>query len=145
MRQRTIIFIFLIYGFSICIPGAIFCQSEPETETVAKAETLTLVKAMVCEKLNGREPVNPAIVFAFSLGKIYCFTDFEPVPEKTLIYHNWFRRDNLSAKVPLSLSPPRWKTYSSIQLRERDRGPWRVEITDAEGNILQTLRFSVTD
>ena len=31
------------------------------------------------------------------------------------------------------------------QLREADRGTWRVEITDKEGNIFKILRFSITD
>jgi hypothetical protein len=53
--------------------------------------------------------------------------------------------DELSAKIKLTLNPPRWATRSSIQLRETDKGPWRVEIVDAEDKVLYTLRFSITD
>ncbi|MBW1746394.1 MAG: DUF2914 domain-containing protein, partial [Deltaproteobacteria bacterium] len=35
--------------------------------------------------------------------------------------------------------------FSSIQFREADKGLWRVEITDPEGNIFHVLRFSITD
>jgi hypothetical protein len=45
----------------------------------------------------------------------------------------------------LILKPPRWASVSSIKLREADKGPWRVEIRDAEGRLLATLRFSITD
>jgi hypothetical protein len=32
-----------------------------------------------------------------------------------------------------------------MHLRKNDKGPWRVEITDEQGNIFQILRFSITD
>jgi hypothetical protein len=51
----------------------------------------------------------------------------------------------LSTKKKLFLKPPSWSTYSSIQLREADKGPWRVEVTDDKGKLFATLRFSVTD
>jgi hypothetical protein len=47
--------------------------------------------------------------------------------------------------VKLSLKTPRWSTFSRMRLRNGEKGPWRVEITDEEGNILGVLRFSVTD
>jgi hypothetical protein len=45
----------------------------------------------------------------------------------------------------LTLKPPRWSTFSSIQLREADKGPWRVEIVDEKDRLHKTLRFSITD
>jgi hypothetical protein len=30
-------------------------------------------------------------------------------------------------------------------LRETDKGPWRVEISDQNGRVFSTLRFSITD
>jgi hypothetical protein len=45
----------------------------------------------------------------------------------------------------LTLKPPRWATFSSIQMREGDKGPWRVEIWDEQNQLIKTLRFSVTD
>ncbi len=108
-------------------------------------EKLTLYNSVMCEDVQDREPFNPTVVFPISRGKAYCYTLFEPVPVKTYIYHNWYRRDVLSFTIRLQVQPPSWATYSNIQLRESDRGPWRVEITDAEGNTFQTLRFSVTE
>lgn len=104
-----------------------------------------LVNAVMCEDVVNREPLNVAAVFSISGGKVSCFTLFDPVTERTAIYHNWYYRDELSTKIKLLVNPPRWATYSTIQLREADKGPWRVEITDADGKVLQTLRFSITD
>jgi hypothetical protein len=120
-------------------------QESENTSPPSAPEELTLVEAVMCEKIDGLTPENQAIVFSISLGKVSCFTSFDPVPADTFVYHSWFFRDKLSTRIKLSLQPPRWSTFSSIQLREADQGPWRVEITDREGHLLRQLRFSITD
>lgn len=118
--------------------------AEP-SETPAAPAKLTLVQAIVCEQVENLAPKNPAVVFALDLGEVACFTAFDPVPEETVIYHQWFFRDQPSARVRLRLKPPRWSSFSRIQLRPGDAGPWRVEITDADGKILAQQRFSVVE
>ena len=105
-----------------------------------------LKKAVLCEKvLNSNTPVNEGVVFSSKLGKIICFTEFDPVYDETVIYHRFYFKDKLSSKFPFTIKPPRWAAQSTIYLRESDKGPWRVEITDAEGKILSNIRFSITD
>jgi len=110
-----------------------------------QAEKPTLVLAVVCEDIRDGGPLNPGVVFPVGVGKVVCYTSFDPVPRKTVIYHTWYRRDELNSKIRLVLQPPRWASYSTIQLREIDKGPWRIEVTDQEGQVLSTLRFSITD
>ena len=90
-------------------------------------------------------PENKAVAFSSSIKKVYCYTNFTSVPEKMFTFHNWYLRDNLKASIKLVLRPSRWSTYSAMELRSSDKGPWRVEVTDEEGNILSTLRFSIID
>ncbi|MEJ2520850.1 MAG: DUF2914 domain-containing protein [Desulfuromonadales bacterium] len=111
----------------------------------AQSAELVLGESTVCENVQNGIPEQSAVAFSVSLKRVYCYTDFSTVPEKSFAYHNWYLRDNLKASVKLTVRPPRWSTYSSIQLRDSDKGPWRIEITDEEGNILKTLRFSVID
>lgn len=120
-------------------------QAPPRGGANSGASKLVLVQALVCEDVKEGIPSNPAIAFSISVGKIYCFTLFDQVTEDTVVYHHWFFRDKPSARIRLSVKHPRWSTFSSIQLRESDKGPWRVEIIDAGGRLLKNLRFSVTD
>ena len=113
--------------------------------SVASANQLKLFEAVMCEEIYAGTPRNPTSVFSASKEKAVSFSVFDPVPQKTVIYHNWYHRDVPSAKIRLRLEPPRWSTYSSIQLRKTDIGPWRVEITDNKGKVYGVLRFSVTD
>ena len=111
----------------------------------ANAAQLELYQGLMCEDIVSNAPRNPTVVFSITQRKAVCFSSFDEVPQKTVIYHSWYHRDVPSAKIRLTLKPPRWSTYSSIQLRRTDIGPWRVEITDSKGNVLGVLRFSVTD
>jgi len=108
-------------------------------------DPIALVQAVLCEDIKANVPQNLTTVFSIERRTAICFTAFDPVPEKAVIYHHWYHRDTRSARIKLTLKPPRWATYSSIQLRVEDIGPWRVEITDAQGNIFHVLRFSVTE
>jgi hypothetical protein len=113
-----------------------------ETQT---ADRPTLVKAVMCESIQNYEPVNSAVVFSIELGRVSCYTKFDPVPKKTFIHHKWYRNDILITVKRLTINPPSWASFTSVQLRDADKGPWRVVITDEEDNIMQTLRFSISD
>jgi hypothetical protein len=126
----------------LCL-GAFYDNNGLSGATVA--EKPILISAVMCEDVQDRQPISEGVVFSIGMGRVVCHTVFDPVPEKTFITHNWYNRDNLSTKIKLQLLPPRWTTYSAIQLRESDKGPWRVEITDSEDRVLQILRFSVTE
>jgi hypothetical protein len=118
---------------------------EKSSSTPASPQKLALARAAMCEGLKDHAPCNQGVVFPLGIGKVYCFSEFDPVPKKTAIYHNWYYRGKLSTRVKLNLQPPRWSTYSIINLEETDKGPWRVEITDQEGLVLGIVRFSITD
>ncbi|MCE5244510.1 MAG: DUF2914 domain-containing protein [Syntrophobacteraceae bacterium] len=106
---------------------------------------LGLVQSMMCEKVENLNPIRQAITFSVAAGQVCCFTSFDPVLQPTLVYHRWYHRDELSTQTRLRLYPPKWATYSVIQLRETDKGPWRVEITDQNGHVFDVLRFSIVD
>jgi hypothetical protein len=143
--KATALIIALLFCSSVFRPGLAFSQEELDDSAAPPPEELTLVTAAMCEKIEELTPFNPGIVFSVTMGKVSCFNLFDPVPESSFIYHKWYYRDKLTTRLKLSLKTPRWSTFSSIQLREADKGPWRVEVTDSDGNVLQTLRFSITD
>jgi hypothetical protein len=122
-----------------------YAQEKTAPAPSQEVKQLTLAEAAICEGIKDYIPQNPGIVFSTAIGKILCFSVFDPVPQNTVIYHNWYRNDELINKTKLTLKAPRWSTFSSIQLREADKGPWRVEIVDQKDRIHRVLRFSITD
>ena len=131
--------------FSLGTAALSWAQTQKASSETQTEKQLKLVNAVMCEGIQEYAPINPAVVFSIGLGRVSCFTFFDPVPKETFIYHSWFRRDVLITTKRLKVRVPRWGTFSSVQLRQADKGPWRVEVHDKDGNILQTLRFSITD
>lgn len=109
------------------------------------AGQMAVEKAFVCEEITNREPSKKAVVFRNGVERVYCYTVVDQVGGSTVIYHNWYKRDRLSSRIKLNVKSPKWVTFSSIQLRDYDNGPWRVDITDSEGNVLKVVRFSILD
>lgn len=120
------------------LPATIVCSEKPNPRMV-------LVQAVICESIENFQPINPAVVFSISHGQVFCFSNFDPVREKTHVFHKWYKRDKLIFTMRLTLSPPKWSSFSTIQIREADKGPWRVEIRDVDDALLQILRFSMVD
>jgi hypothetical protein len=137
------IVLFICANFLFPLPAS--PQENQVSSAVPLEEKLTMEQAVMSERIEDFAPVNNGVVFSIRIGKVTCFTSFRVVPNKTFIYHKWFHKDKLSTKKRLTLQTPRWSTYSSIQLRETDKGSWRVEICDKEENLLHILRFSITD
>ena len=138
----------LLFAVLFCFaPSVLGADGDKEGEgpPPEKPPRLTLKKAVMCEGLKELEPVNETIIFSVALGSVICFTAFDPVPEKTVAHHNWFKRDQIEKTINLTLKPPKWSSFSKIHIRNMDVGPWRMEITDSEGEIFRTLRFSVTE
>jgi hypothetical protein len=140
---KLLIVVLLLVGPYFTSPAT--AETEKDTQEPIAAKELILGKAIMCETVKKGIPQNEAIAFSISLGRVYCFTEFPTVPEKMHIYHNWYRRDKKRAEVKLLLKPERWSTFSYVTLKKQDLGPWRVEVTDQQGNVLRTLRFSIID
>ena len=117
----------------------------PPTETADPSQRPKISQATMCERVDNLAPLRPGMVFSVSNGQVCCYTSFDPVPQATLIYHRWYHRDELSTQTRLRVYPPKWATYSVIQLRDTDKGPWRVEISDQSGHVFNVLRFSIVD
>ncbi len=135
LNKFFIVLVLILWGM-ICQPG-VSVALEP-----SKAN---LVQSVMCEAIENFQPINPSVVFSISQGEVFCYSSFDPVYEKTQIFHEWYKMDKLIFSMRLTLSPPKWSSFSRVQIREADKGPWRVEIRDADNTLLQTLRFSMAD
>ena len=138
---------FLVHNKRMTILWFVFSLTMFPGSLVVSQESgkLTLDEALMCEDIKDSAPVNKTVVFSIALRKAICFTSFSAVPDNVVIYHNWYNRDKMVARVRLRLKPPRWSTFSSVPLKATDKGPWRVEILDQDQKLLRILRFSVTD
>ena len=141
-NRRHFLYALLMLSLLNVFAGKLWAQDQGDGSAQG---LLSLDQALMCESIEAFNPRNTAVVFSINVGKVLCYTFFSHVPKETVIYHSWYRKDQLSSKRKLTLKPPKWSTFSGIQLREADKGPWRVEISDEDDNILEILRFSITE
>jgi len=130
----------IILAMLLVAPGIVLSE-----EGAVPPDEAILVKAVMCESTQKLVPANESVVFSIDLGRIYSFTEFDPVPSRTVIYHKWYHKGSLVSVKKLTINPPRWSSLTSMQLRDADKGPWHVDVVDNNGKLLKTLRFSITD
>ena len=145
LRYKALTFSLAVFWTLSVFSAGALPQEEGPSSPPRNVEVLTLEQASICEDFRENAPYNPGVVFPISIGRVICYTFFDPVTQRTVVYHNWYYKDQLITRLKLTLKPPRWATRSSIQLREADKGPWRVEVTDQRGQVFRVLRFSVTE
>lgn len=137
---RRICFVIILATMCL-VPGTVWIQES----AASSSEEPKLVKAVMCESIQKFAPVNEAVVFSIDLGRVSCFTEFDPVPKQTVIYHKWYHKGSQVTVKQFTVNPPRWSLSSSMQLRDADKGPWQVDVVDKNDKLLRTLRFSITD
>ena len=110
----------------------------------AAAADLQIEDAVVCTNVVDREPVDSAVSFPASVGRLYAFTRIVGASDPTQVVHVWYFGEVERARVTLGVNGSNWRTYSSKVIQEHEIGAWRVEVLDADGNNLDSIQFDVT-
>jgi len=110
----------------------------------AFADDMQVENSAIGEDVVNREVVGQGDSFSASVGKLYCFSKIANIDSHTNVVHAWYYGSEERARVSLNVNPPAWRTYSSKIIQAHEIGVWRVEILDQDGNLLDTVRFQVT-
>ena len=101
------------------------------------------VEGKTCKTLTNRECAESTEAFAAADGTVYAWTKVQGPKEGGEIHHVWFKGDEQMGDVTLKVGGSPWRTYSKKSLGDKSQGDWRVEVRDANGAVLETLKFSV--
>jgi hypothetical protein len=131
--------ILLLVLMAFIVWGTILPVSAQEK---AKPE-FTMVRLVVGTGVDNREPVGVAETFPETTEKIYCFLEATDIAKDTEVSMIWFHGEEemLKTSLPLNMGP-RWRTYAYKNLRGL-KGDWKVELRDANGNLLKDIKFKV--
>ena len=108
-----------------------------------KSLAIDVADAVITTAVVDREPVDTVEVFPVQNGKLYCFTRILGAKEPTTVYHLWYREEQLMSRVALPVKSSSWRTWSAKNLLEDWPGDWRIDVQDAYGNLLRTLKFQL--
>lgn len=107
----------------------------------AQETTRVTLEIAVGRDVVDRMPSDTASTFAEDVGQLYCWTRVTGA-QGTTIQHVWIHGDD-EFPVPLEIGGSPWRTWSTKTIPVEWTGEWRVEVRDAGGNVLATVRFTV--
>ena len=134
----------LFLSSGVCIAIVALCFLIPFASHAQQAAALSVEGASICTGVADREAVDAGTSFAVTVGRLYCFSKLAGIQESAEIVHVWYYGETERARVSLGINPPAWRTHSSKIIQAHEIGSWRVEILDASGNLLETLKFETT-
>ena len=137
-----ILVLVVIAAWGITLP--VYGQEKAKPEGAPKETAPFMIKRLVIgTEVENNEPVGVAETFPASTEKVYCFLEAGDIAKDTEATFVWFHGDKELSKfsVPLKTGP-RWRTYAYKNLREL-KGDWKVEIRDADGKVVQDVKFKV--
>jgi hypothetical protein len=109
-----------------------------------QSDQLNVVAAAICENIEDRQAVNVGTSFTNLTSRLYCFTKIVGAESPTDVVHVWSYGDVERARVSLNVNSNNWRTYSSKAIQAHEIGPWRVDVLDTSGNLLETINFEIT-
>jgi hypothetical protein len=109
-----------------------------------ESDKLEVVAAAISKNVVALEAVDVGTRFSNSTPRLYCFTKVAGASQPTEIVHVWRYGDVERARITLPVRAPSWRTYSSKVIQAHEIGPWRVDVLDASGNLLETVDFEIT-
>jgi hypothetical protein len=125
---------------SILFAAAILVISLP---AFSQEKEFTIARLVVGTGVENREPVGAAEIFPATTEKVYCFLEATEISKNTEISFVWFHGEKEMAKTNLPLQTgSRWRTFSNKTVAGM-KGDWKVEIRDANGNLVKDLTFKV--
>lgn len=88
-------------------------------------------------------PVDTLSAVPADVGRVFLWTRITGAQDSTTVVHVWYRGEEEVARVDLPVNSRDWRTYSTKRILPSWTGPWRVEIRDVNGQVVQTVNFTV--
>ena len=109
-----------------------------------ESNKIEVVAAAICKNVVEREAVDIGNRFPNTTPRLYSFTKIVGASQPTEVVHVWRYGDVERARISLSVMASSWRTYSSRTIQAHEIGPWRVDVLDGTGNLLETINFEIT-
>lgn len=127
-------------------PARVERTTAPNADTVAAgppSDRISLVTAELCRNFStdGNWRCDPA-GDSVPPGRIVLYTRARS-PRSTVIVHRWYRGDALRQSVQLRIGANPTEGYRTYSRQTVDPGDWRVEVRNAEGDLLHEQRLAV--
>jgi hypothetical protein len=105
---------------------------------------LDVAEANICENVKNRRPAGVRDSFPWSTPRVYVCNLVKAKKFPSKIRHIYYFGGQKISDIALNVLSSSWRTWSYHTISDkRYIGPWRVDITTAEGQLLRRLYFEV--
>ena len=128
-------------------PSSVIKKENPVKAPKTKQDfhSIVILDSRVCKKVKNNQPLYTGRRFPTDIGRVYCHSLLNNNSGKhSDIYHIWYMNGELKAKVRIRVRDGEEITaVSHREVAESDKGTWKVEITDSDKKILDTIIFEL--
>jgi len=104
-----------------------------------------VLKAAVCTDVKDKKPSGKNNSFQWSTDRVYIWNLIKCESHLSSIRHIYYFKGQKVSDIVLDIKSPLWRTWSyKALLDKRFIGPWKVDITSADGKLLQRVHFNVS-
>jgi len=108
------------------------------------ANNMRVIRAVASSDVINKNPAGLSDSFQWSMEKVYIWTMIECEQPPSSIRHTYYFNGQKVNDIVLKVKSPQWRTWSyKTLLDKRYIGPWRVDITSDDGELLQSVFFEV--
>lgn len=110
-----------------------------------EAAALKVTELAVTTKVSKGKPIDAVHRISFrSVKSLYGFTrTLSEQPQETTVTQVWIRDGQPFKEVTMPVKGRRWRLYSTLPIDASSVGRWRLEVRDAEGQLLKSTEFQV--
>ena len=121
------------------------------TDQISRSESkgifhsIAVRESKACKMVKNLQPLYPGKRFPSDIGRIYCYSLLDNNSGKQNdIYHIWYMDGNLKSKVRIRIrNGQEIPAVSHRDVNNSDKGTWKIEVTDSDKKILDTVIFEV--
>ena len=106
---------------------------------------MVVTDVKICREVKNNSPLYTGTRFSTDIGRIHCYSSTNNNSGKSnIIYHIWYMNGTLVAKVRIRVAKGEGvASFSNRDINSNDKGKWKVEITDSDKKILDTIIFEL--
>ena len=112
------------------------------TQVVAQ-QNLVVSEFAIATSIEDRSPRGVSDTFPTNVSKLYAYTKINGAVGEIIIKHRWYYGETLISEVDLDVRSASWRTYSSKNIIPQWPGQWRVDVTNEQGTVLDSLKFTI--
>ena len=126
------------------VSPALEAARDPLGERASEISRVPSAIAQFTTGITDREPNDQISFIENDVRTVFFFSDLRNLTGE-VVTHRWSYEGRVIASVPFEVRGPRWRVWSSKEMKPEWTGDWTVEILKTDGEVVAAETFSYTE